>query len=61
MKPRFILLYPPQHFDPRFGAVKPDGALGLLYLASALRNGNFDVKVVDLSVGEQLSKLDEVF
>lgn len=60
-EPRFILLYPPQHFDPRFGAVKPDGSLGLLYLSSALRNADFDVDLLDVSVGSSISGLDKTF
>ena len=59
--PRFILIYPPQHFNPRFGAVKPDGSLGLLYLSSALRNSDFDVDVVDTCVGDSESRLKENF
>jgi radical SAM superfamily enzyme YgiQ (UPF0313 family) len=61
LDPKFILLYPPQHFDPKFGAVKPDGSLGLLYLASALRNAHFHVQLLDLSVGDSLSGLEETF
>lgn len=48
-----LLMYSPQRFDPRFGAVKPEGSLGLMYLASTLRNQGYEVKILDCSVGEK--------
>ena len=51
MDPRFILLYTPQIFDPKFGVVKPEGSLGLIYLAAALKNKDFDVELLDGTVG----------
>ena len=46
-----LLLYPPLQFAP--GAVpKPDGSLGIAYLAGALREAGIDVAVLDAAVGE---------
>ena len=61
MNPRFILLYSPQIFDPKFGAIKPEGSLGLIYLISALRNENFDVNLLDATVGNDNYSLSETF
>lgn len=59
--PNFILIYPPQDFNPRFGVVGPDGSLGLLYLASILRDNHYDVKVLDTITGDNVNELDDVF
>ena len=61
MNPRFILLYSPQIFDPKFGAIKPEGSLGLIYLISALRDENFDVNLLDATVGNDNYSLSETF
>ena len=61
MQPSFILMYTPQIFDPRFGVVKPEGSLGLLYLASALRDKNFQVSLLDATVGNDNFTLEETF
>ena len=59
--PRFILIYSPQVFDPKFGAIKPEGSLGLIYLASALRNENYDVTLLDTTVGNDNYSLSDTF
>ena len=61
MEPRFILLYSPQIFDPKFGSIKPEGSLGLIYLISALRDENFDVSLLDATVGNDNYSLSETF
>ena len=61
MQPSFILMYTPQIFDPRFGVVKPEGSLGLIYLASALRDKNFQVSLLDATVGNDNFTLEETF
>ena len=59
--PKFILIYSPQVFDPKFGAIKPEGSLGLIYLASSLRNENFEVTLLDAAVGNDNYSLSETF
>ena len=61
MQPSFILMYTPQIFDPKFGVVKPEGSLGLIYLASALRDKNFQVSLLDATVGNDNFTLEETF
>ena len=61
MQPSFILLYTPQVFDPKFGAIKPEGSLGLIYLASALRERQFKVSILDATVGNDNYSLEETF
>ncbi len=58
--PRFLLMYAPQHFPPEDSA-KPDGSLGLLYLAGALRRGGYDVTVLDACIGNENHSLQETF
>lgn len=59
MDPQFILLYTPQVFDPKYGVVKPEGSLGLIYLASALKNTHFRVELLDCTVGNENYSLEE--
>ena len=61
IEPKFLLMYSPQTFDKRFGAIKPEGSLGLIYLASALRNKDFEVSILDASVGNDDYTLKETF
>ena len=61
VNPRFLLMYTPQIFDPKFGVVKPEGSLGLIYLASALRDKNFQVSLLDATVGNDNFTLEETF
>jgi anaerobic magnesium-protoporphyrin IX monomethyl ester cyclase len=59
--PSFLLMYTPQRQDLRFGAVKPEGSLGLIYLAGALRNSDYEVRVLDCSVGDDTHNLQDTF
>ena len=61
MEPKFLLMYSPQIFDKTFGAIKPEGSLGLIYLASALRNKDFEVSILDATVGNDNYTLEETF
>lgn len=54
-------MYSPQRFDLKFGTVKPEGSLGILYLAGALRDGGFDVEVLDCCVGNDRHTLEQTF
>ena len=60
MDPRFLLMYPPMAFRPEDSA-KPDGSLGLLYLAGGLRSQGYDVAVLDAAVGAPEASLDDTF
>lgn len=60
-EPKFLLLYSPQRFDPRFGAVKPEGSLGIAYLAGALRASGYEVAILDCSVGAERHRLEATF
>jgi radical SAM superfamily enzyme YgiQ (UPF0313 family) len=59
-RPRFLLLYPPLQFAPNEVA-KPDGSLGVAYLAAALRDAGYEVTVLDCTVGFDGSPLEESF
>ena len=61
MKPKFLLMYSPQIFDKTFGAIKPEGSLGLMYLAGALRDKNYHVDILDATVGNSKYSLEETF
>ena len=60
-EPKFLLMYAPQRFDLRFGAVKPEASLGNLYLAGALRDGGFDVNILDCCLGNERYSLEQSF
>ncbi|MBI2063440.1 MAG: B12-binding domain-containing radical SAM protein [Candidatus Yanofskybacteria bacterium] len=60
-EPKFLLLYPPQSFDANLGVVKPEGSLGLLYIAGALRDAGFYAEVLDCCIGNSRYSLDETF
>lgn len=59
--PRFLLIYAPQRFDLRFGAVKPEASLGNLYLAGALREAGFHVNILDCCLGNDRYSLQQSF
>lgn len=59
--PRFLLIYAPQRFDSRFGVVKPETSLGNLYLAAALRDAGFYVRILDCCLGNEKYALEESF
>ena len=58
--PRFLLAYSALQFGPDEIA-KPDGSLSLTYLAGALRGAGYDVKILDVSVGDDDQPLSETF
>lgn len=60
-EPKFLLMYAPQRFNLRFGAVKPEASLGNLYLAAALRDGGFDVNILDCCLGNERYSLEQSF
>jgi radical SAM superfamily enzyme YgiQ (UPF0313 family) len=53
-------MYSPLQFAPGEMA-KPDGSLSLPYVAGALRRAKFDVKIVDVSVGDEHDMLADTF
>jgi anaerobic magnesium-protoporphyrin IX monomethyl ester cyclase len=53
-------MYSPLQFAPGEQA-KPDGSLSLAYVASALRNAGYDVKILDVSVGNEKDTLETGF
>lgn len=58
--PGFLLLYSPLQFS--VGEIaKPDGSLSLAYLAGALRDAGYAVKILDCSVGDESCSLQESF
>ena len=61
IEPKFLLMYCPQIFDKSFGAIKPEGSLGLMYLAGALRDKNYPVTILDTTVGNNKYTLKETF
>lgn len=58
--PKFLLLYSPLQFASGEIA-KPDGSLGLAYVAGALRCAGYEAKILDCSVGDEQSSLNETF
>jgi radical SAM superfamily enzyme YgiQ (UPF0313 family) len=57
---RIKLVYPPQQFDVTENP-RPDGSLGLLYLAAKLRDDGFPVSLLDACVGDDEDDLSESF
>ena len=60
-EPRFLLMYSPQRFDLKLGAVKPEITLGNLYLAGALRDSGFSVTILDCCLGNERYTLEQSF
>src|SRR3989344_5412240 len=60
-EPKFLLMYAPQRFNLRLGAVKPEASLGNLYLAGALRDAGFYVKILDCCLGNDRYSLEQSF
>lgn len=58
--PKFLLMYSPLQFGPEEMA-KPDGSLSLPYLAGALRTAGFEVKILDVSVGDKNDPIEDSF
>ena len=53
-------MYPPLQFAPN-DSVKPDGSLSLPYRAGALRDAQFEVKILDACVGAPKDDLKDTF
>ncbi|KKS96863.1 hypothetical protein A3B05_01155 [Candidatus Giovannonibacteria bacterium RIFCSPLOWO2_01_FULL_43_160] len=58
--PKILLVYPPNQLMD-IEVPRPDGSLGLLYLASALQRAGFETDVLDVSVGNADDELTETF
>ena len=60
IEPRFLLMYSALQFAPN-DSVKPDGSLSLPYVGGALRDANFEVQILDASVGNDRDDLRDSF
>lgn len=58
--PKVLLMYPPNQLMD-IEIPRPDGSLGPLYLAGALRRAGINVKLLDASVGAEGDSLRETF
>jgi radical SAM superfamily enzyme YgiQ (UPF0313 family) len=58
--PSFLLMYSALQFGPEEMA-KPDGSLSLPYLAGAIREAGYSVKILDVSVGDRDQSLHDTF
>ncbi len=58
---RYLLMYSPLRFDRRFGAIKPEGSLGLIYLVGALSQNGHHVDLLDCAVGNEKYSLKDTF
>ena len=58
--PRFVLVYAPQQFRLDDSA-KPEGSLGLPYLAAALERRGYEVDILDTCVGTDAHSLKSTF
>ena len=59
-KPKILLMYPPNQLMA-IEMPRPDGSLGPLYLAGALRDAGYEVDLLDASVGASEDKLSDTF
>ena len=59
-EPKIVLVYPPNQLMD-IEMPRPDGSLGPLYLAGALRDAGYEVEVLDASVGSSEDKLSDTF
>lgn len=57
---KVLLIYPPNQLLPT-ETLRPDGSLGLLYLAGALERAGFETDIVDASVGTEKDCLQNTF
>jgi radical SAM superfamily enzyme YgiQ (UPF0313 family) len=60
LQPKILLVYPPNQLMA-IETPRPDGSLGPLYLAGALRNAGYEVDLLDASVGSNEDKLSDTF
>lgn len=58
--PRILLIYPPNQLLS-MEMPRPDGSLGLLYLAGALEQAGFETDILDASVGSTQDSLQNTF
>ncbi|MBI5045441.1 MAG: B12-binding domain-containing radical SAM protein [Candidatus Niyogibacteria bacterium] len=58
--PKILLVYPPNQLMP-IETPRPDGSLGLLYLAGALERAGFEADILDASVGAASDSLNDTF
>jgi len=59
-KTRIKFIYPAQQFELSENP-RPDGSLGILYLASILRDHGYYVEILDMCVGDESDSLEETF
>ena len=59
-EPKILLLYPPNQLMP-VETPRPDGSLGLLYLAGALRDIGIEADLLDATVGTAHDTLEQTF
>lgn len=59
-EPKVLLVYPPSQLMD-LETPRPDGSLGLLYLAGALRQHSFAVDILDAVVGTAQDQLEDTF
>jgi len=57
---KVLLVYPPNQLMP-IETPRPDGSLGLLYLAGALRQIGIEPDLLDMTVGTNADKLENTF
>ena len=57
---RIALVYPPNQLMP-IETPRPDGSLGPLYLAGALREIGIEADILDMSVGTKEDRLEDTF
>lgn len=60
VQPKILLVYPANQLMD-IEIPRPDGSLGPLYLAGALRKADFEVEILDASVGSSGDSLRETF
>ncbi len=60
LQPKIVLVYPPNQLMA-IEMPRPDGSLGPLYLAGALRDAGYEVDLLDASVGTSEDKLSDTF
>ena len=60
MEPKVLLVYPPNQLMP-IETPRPDGSLGPLYLAGALREVGVEPDLVDMTVGTKEDSLEDTF
>lgn len=59
-EPKVLLIYPPNQLMD-IEVPRPDGSLGILYLAGALRQEGIEVDVLDASVGSDQDNIKDTF